>query len=139
MIKDIINSIIHSNPEGLQVIINRNPTINFGSILSMYCIGINDNFTMAISNQILRLIAGDYDGDVLNILLVINDAFGKACNNIFNPRNNMYISHNDGLFNMSAGVQRDTIINANTLMNLGRKYISNNDNRIANIKNIISI
>jgi hypothetical protein len=27
---EIINSIIHSNPEGLPVIINRNPTINFG-------------------------------------------------------------------------------------------------------------
>lgn len=33
----------------------------------------------------------------------------------------MYISRNDGLCNSSVLVQRDTIINANTLIYLGRK------------------
>lgn len=27
---DIINTLIHSNPEGLKVLINRNPTISYG-------------------------------------------------------------------------------------------------------------
>ena len=29
-VAEIINTIIHSNPEGLPVLINRNPTINYG-------------------------------------------------------------------------------------------------------------
>ena len=56
---DIIMSIIHSNPEGLDCIINRNPTISYGSIMHMYCIGINDNFTMSVPLQILRPLAAD--------------------------------------------------------------------------------
>ena len=32
----------------------------------------------------------------------------------------MYISRNNGTFNLDACIQRDTIINANTLMYLGR-------------------
>ena len=32
----------------------------------------------------------------------------------------MYISRNNGTFNLDACVQRDTIINANTLLHLGR-------------------
>jgi hypothetical protein len=58
-VRDIINSIIHHDPEGLPVILGRNPTIAYGSILQGYCVGINDNFTMSISLQILKLIAGD--------------------------------------------------------------------------------
>ena len=36
-------------------------TIAYGGILQMFVVGINDNYTMAVPNQILSLIAGDYD------------------------------------------------------------------------------
>ena len=36
----------------------------------------------------------------------------------------MYISRNNGTFNLDACVQRDTIINANTLLYLGRDNYS---------------
>lgn len=78
-----------------------------------------------------------FDGDVLNIIVLINKAFIEACYYTFNPRNAMYISRNNGLFNGSVCVQRDTIINANTLLNLGRKYIDNNDKRVSKIKKIL--
>ena len=39
----------------------------------------------------------------------------------------MYISKIDGKMNMDFMVQRDTIINANTLMYLGRKNYSQSD------------
>lgn len=120
-IADIIMSIIKSRPEGLPVIINRNPTIAYGSILQCFCVGINDNFTMSISLQVLRPMAADFDGDVLNIIEIINEAFFQSCYNIFNPRNAMYISHDNGLFNIDVCIERDSVINANTLMNLGRK------------------
>ena len=63
-----------------------------------------------------------FDGDVLNILLPINKTFIKLAWEKFNPRNSMYISRNDGYFNSDVSMQRDTLINANTLSRLGRSY-----------------
>lgn len=62
-------------------------------------------------------------GDTLNILLIINKEFQTAAENVFNPRNSMYISKNDGMFNNLYNHKRDTIINMNTLVQLSRsKY-----------------
>ena len=94
------------------------------------------NYTMSIPLQILRPLAADFDGDVLNILCIINKAFFEGCYEIFNPRNNMYISHNNGLANQQVCVQRDTIINANTLLWLGREY-HDDPGRIEHIKSIL--
>lgn len=77
-----------------------------------------------------------FDGDVLNILLIISEPFYQACYEVFNPRNNMYISHNNGLANPDVCVQRDTIINANTLLWLGRKYQKDTE-RITHIENVL--
>ena len=47
----------------------------------------------------------------------------------------MYISRNNGTFNLDACVQRDTLINANTLMYLGRnKYNKNQLNKLRELK-----
>ena len=61
-------------------------------------------------------------GDTLNILLPINDTFIKLAWQKFNPRNAMYISRNDGKFNSTVCMQRDTLINANTLVHIGRNF-----------------
>lgn len=47
----------------------------------------------------------------------------------------MYISRIDGKLNPDLIVQRDTLINANTFLHLGRKnYTDDDKNRIAEIK-----
>lgn len=124
----ILNSIIQDYRQkgmpGIPIIINRNPTIGYGSILQMYCVGFTQTYTMAIPLQPLPLLGADFDGDVLNILLIINDAFYNIANEIFNPRNAFYISRNDGYFNTAVSMQRDTLINANTLAGLGRNNYS---------------
>lgn len=56
----------------------------------------------------------------VNILLIINKDFQTAAENVFNPRNSMYISKNDGMFNNSYNHKRDTIINMNTFVQLSR-------------------
>ena len=66
-------------------------------------------------------------GDVLNIMLIIADEFYIRSNQIFNPRNAMYISRNDGKFNSQVNYQKDTIINGNTLMRLGDDIYSDSD------------
>lgn len=62
-IANIIMSIIHSHKEGLPVIINRNPTINYGSLLQMFCVGMNEDmendYTMSIPLQVLPNLAAD--------------------------------------------------------------------------------
>lgn len=65
-----------------------------------------------------------FDGDVLNILFIINQAFFERCYQIFNPRNAMYISRIDGKLNSDLLVQRDTLINTNTFIHLGRENYS---------------
>jgi len=72
--------------------------------------------------------------DVLNILYIINRAFYLRCAQIFNPRNAMYISRIDGRLNKNLLVQRDTLINTNTFLYLGRdKYSEQNINKIQEI------
>lgn len=123
-VKDIINSIIKSSDRGIPFIINRNPTIAYGGILQMYCVGMTDSYTMEIPLRVLKLLAADFDGDILNIMLIINNRFYERASQVFNPANAMQISRNDGKFNNQVNHQRDTIINSNTLIRLGRHNYS---------------
>ena len=59
-IRDIIQNIIDTS--GINVLINRNPTINYGSILAVHCVAINDDYTMGMPLQILATMAADFDG-----------------------------------------------------------------------------
>lgn len=63
-----------------------------------------------------------FDGDCLNIWYLINKEFVHRCELVFNPRNAMYISKNDGLFDNDVNHCRDTLINANSLNNLADGY-----------------
>ena len=49
----------------------------------------------------------------------MNQTFIRLAWEKFNPRNAMYISRDNGYFNANASMQRDTLINANTLARLG--------------------
>lgn len=65
--------------------------------------------------------------DVLNIFIIINRAFFERALVVFNPRNAFYISRVDGKMNSDVLVQRDTLINANTLLYLGRSNYTQED------------
>lgn len=125
---ELLKSIIHDpnkyGGRGLPVIINRNPTISFGSMFQMYCVDVTDTYTMGVPLQVLVPLAADFDGDVLNILWIFNDEFYEQACKIFNPRNAFYISHNDGKFNNDVNHSKDTIINLNTFMGMGRSNYS---------------
>ena len=133
-VEEILMDMIRSSKEGLPVIINRNPTIAFGGIMQMFCVGINHNFCLSVPLQVLPPLAADFDGDSINVFHIINEAFFIRAYEVFNPRNNMYISKNDGMLNKQVLVQRDTLINANTLVRLSRGNYSEED--LANIRRI---
>ena len=67
--------------------------------------------------------------DVLNIFHIVNQAFLERAKVVFNPRNAMYISKVDGKMNKNLMIQRDTVINANTLFHLGETEAEEEENR----------
>ena len=101
----------------------------------MYVVGICKSYTMRVPLQILPLLAADFDGDVLNILYMINQQFINEVMKVFNPRNAMYINRNDGTLNMDVLHNKDTLINVNSLVYLARpNYTEDNLARIERIK-----
>lgn len=96
------------------VLINRNPTINFGSLLSMKIVSVKADdsydFTMSVPIQVLPVLNADFDGDVLNCISLKSKRLIKEFDRVFNPRKNMFVSHNDGLFNSDFNLFKDQII-----------------------------
>jgi DNA-directed RNA polymerase beta' subunit len=97
-----------------RVIINRNPTINYGSMLLMKIVDIKadykDDYTMSLPIQILPVLNADFDGDILNIISLKSKKLIKAYDRTFNPRKNMFISRNDGRFNNDFNLFKDQLI-----------------------------
>lgn len=119
---DIVQNIIKAHPDGIPFIINRNPTLQYGSILQMFCVGVSDddpdNYTMEVPLLILRGLNADFDGDTLNIILLINDELKRAANTVFNPRNAMHISRNDGRMNPLYNLNKDVMVLSNALLSM---------------------
>ena len=86
----------------------------------MRCVGINNNYTMSVPLQILKPLGGDFDGDVLNVLYIINEEFARRVEIVFSPKYAMMISHNDGKFDSSMNHSRDTLIMLNSFIELSR-------------------
>lgn len=136
-IKEILENLIKTSG-GIPVLVNRNPTINYGSIMALRCVGISEgynNYTMAMPLRILAPFEADFDGDCLTIMHVPNKEFWETTMECFNPRNSMMISHNDGKFNSKLNVFKDTILNANAMINISRdNYSSEQLDKIKAVK-----
>ena len=76
----------------------------------------------------------DVNVDTLNILHIINGTFFERAYEVFNPRNNMYISRSNGMLNSDVLPQKDTLVNANTLNYLTLNEY--NEKEMAHIKRI---
>lgn len=88
-IYSIMMSLVKKTKGGLQILLNRNPTISIGSILLLRVANIKNDITdatLSISNNILAPFAGDYDGDVLNII-ALHDNYLKESMSFLSPRN----------------------------------------------------
>ena len=104
--------LIENTENGLWVFINRNPSLNYGSILTMKVIEVKedyDDLTMSVPLNVLGLLAGDFDGDVLNIISLKTQEFVNHYNNILNPKG-MMIDRNDGRFNRKMNLIKDQMI-----------------------------
>ena len=65
---------------------------------------------MAMPEQVLAVMNADFDGDTLNVISLKTKKLAKAFNKIFNPRFNLFISRNDGMFNNDTNLIKDQLI-----------------------------
>lgn len=104
--------------EEVSILLNRNPSISFGSILYIKVAGIKHNFddmTMSVHNSILSLLNGDYDGDVLNIVSLKDTEMKEIFKEVFSPIN-LLIDPNTGDFNILLNLERDQVLGMNNLL-----------------------
>lgn len=118
----ILKTIIREHGRGIPILLNRNPTIQYGSIMQMYVVDFTFTYTIELPLTVLESFNADFDGDAMNVLYIINKDFQRSAELVFNPRNAMQLNHNDGNFNNAVNQKKDTLINANTFINLSRKY-----------------
>jgi len=120
IVDEIIENLIAKG--NLSVLLNRNPTISFGSILYMKVIGVNEeinDYTMSIHNNILRLLAADYDGDCLNVIMIADESLKRTFESL-NPIN-MLIDFNTGDLAGNMVIDDDAILGVYSLCNYGEK------------------
>ena len=121
---------------GLPILFNRNPTIAYGSILFMKVVGINDHFACSVNNLILPLIAGDYDGDTINIYYLMNhDIIMRSMINL-DPINAMVLSKNDGMFNNDVNLPTEALITLNSFRRLSPSYTKEEEENINFLKSL---
>lgn len=95
------------------ILLNRNPTINYGSMICVDIVDISRDlecYTMKLSIQTLTEFNADFDGDILNITALKSKDLKKEFRKVFNPRDNMFISRTDGLYNTNYGLLKDQLI-----------------------------
>lgn len=92
----------------------RNPVINYGSTMTMKVKNVNPNmldYCMELPPLILPKPNADMDGDIMNAQPHKDEAIGQYMYYYQNPMDNMFISHNDGLFDTDFNVKKDVAIN----------------------------
>ena len=78
---------------------------------------MNDN-TMALPELILPLLNADFEGDVLNIHSLKIDDIKNEYYEKLNPMYNVFISRNDGKYNMATTLCKDMSIGLYTFANI---------------------
>ena len=99
--------------KNLTLIINRNPSINYGSFITCRVVKVHaelSNKTLCISSHSIIPMNADFDGDILNVFRVISKDFAKRFDKNMNPRYNLNISRMTGKCNPETMPIKDEIV-----------------------------
>lgn len=110
----IMQKILEERGDTLRVLINRNPTLDLGSIQCMKIVHINPDpkdYTLAIPLTSLKPMSGDFDGDVLNVYSLKEKSVMEAFNKGFNPRFLLIDRTGDKYYNSDFGLIKDQLTN----------------------------
>lgn len=108
----IMKQLIEETEGGLYCYINRNPTLNYGSVLTMHVVDVKEDesdLTLSIPLNVLQLLNADFDGDVMNLISLKSKEFVKGYDPIFNPKK-MTIDRDTGLFQNKMNLFKDQMI-----------------------------
>lgn len=106
---------------GCYCLINRNPTINYGSQMAMRIAYVNPSMTdfcMALPELVLQAFNADFDGDVMNIMSLKPEDIKSEYYEQLNPLNILFISKNDGKYNMEASLFKEESIGLYCFVNI---------------------
>jgi DNA-directed RNA polymerase beta' subunit len=109
----IIDSIVN---DGCYALLNRNPTINVGSILRMKITRVKrdiGDLSTSIPNNILSMMGADYDGDTLNIMPLFEPWLIEKTRPL-DPRNLTMSRNMVGEINPELLPQRDALVGLNS-------------------------
>ena len=109
----IIKYMITHNRDEIGIIINRNPSINFGSFMYVKIHDVIpniDNKTMRLNTRVIRVMAADFDGDQLNIFRVIGKDLNRRFSRTMDPRYNLYIDRINGRVNHDMLPLKDEVV-----------------------------
>ena len=113
VIYSCIEYMLEHNQEDIGVLINRNPSINYGSFLYVKIhkvIPDINNKSMRLNTRVIKTMGADFDGDQLNIYRVIGRGFNKKFARTYDPRYNLYISRINGRVNRDMMPLKDEIV-----------------------------
>lgn len=112
-VRDIMQFIVDRGE--VRALINRNPTLNYYSMLEMRIRTIKpdgDNFALSVPLSILPGLNADFDGDILNIIAILDPAIAYMFRK-FNPIKRMIISRDNGMINDYFSIQKGQLIDLN--------------------------
>lgn len=101
------------NAPYIPLMINRNPSINFGSFLMCKVIRIKRNLndkTMTVNTRIIKTLNADFDGDQMNIFRIPGANICSLFNKCMNPIYNLYINRLNGRVNPNMLPLKDEVI-----------------------------
>ena len=110
---EIMLHLMEKTKNGLCILANRNPTIDFGSFIFARIVGITDsydNMTMNLSIPVLGKLNADFDGDILNIYSLKTNDMKKKFSKYLDPTRSMFISRNDGFIDSQNFLKKDQLI-----------------------------
>lgn len=96
-----------------RVMINRNPTLNYYSMLLMKVAAVKrdyTDYTMSIPEPILPGLNADFDGDILNIIGMMSKEL-TYCFRKYDPVTRMIISRDTGKMNPYFDLVKEQLIN----------------------------
>lgn len=112
------------------ILLNRNPTIDYGSQLIMRITSVSSDITdntLKLPINVLKVFNADFDGDILNIRCQKINDIKKIYIEQLSPRYNLFISRNDGLFNGAANIYRDQVVGLYNFANIDTDGDTNMD------------
>ena len=106
----VIKYILKNSKTPVKILLNRNPTINFGSFMVMDIKKVKKEYTdlsTGLPIASLQSLNADFDGDVLNIIELVSEEFKKEFGRIISPKKSFCINRNNGKINTDFALIKD--------------------------------